>query len=63
MNSLVLIIRLWYIVNLVVCLIWQLHFITEMLTAFDGNSAYLEVFEVSTIIMLWGKARALVNLS
>jgi len=34
-----------------------------MLTAFDGNSAYLEVFEVSTIIMLWGKARALVNLS
>jgi len=30
----------------------MLHFITEFLIAFDGNSAYLEVFTLFTIIVL-----------
>jgi len=39
------------------------HCITELLSAFEANTAYPEVFKMSTIIVFRAKDRAYVNLS
>ena len=40
-----------------------LHFLTEIFIAFEVNSACLEVFKISAIIVLWAEDKALLNLS
>jgi len=53
-------IRLCWIPYLVILFVWFdiLHFVTELLIAFDANSPYFEVFKVSTITVLWATDRA-----